>query len=207
MTPENAPTLYDRGAYEKFESSAADMHDHLVRVLGVRENERWIDVATGAGAIALRAARLGADVTGQDLSSRLIRIAAEKAASAGLSVRFEIGDCQQLPDRDEWYDVVSSSVGAMYAPDHRAVARQLARVLRKGGRLGLTAWRLEGGRSRWGSSRVGSFLRHRKVQPHHSIGGGLTMYESCLATIFSSSSKKVTARCAADLPNQWRKSS
>jgi SAM-dependent methyltransferase len=145
MTPENAPTLYDRGAYEKFESSAADMHDHLVRVLGVRENERWIDVATGAGAIALRAARLGADVTGQDLSSRLIRIAAEKAASAGLSVRFEIGDCQQLPDRDEWYDVVSSSVGAMYAPDHRAVARQLARVLRKGGRLGLTAWRLEGG--------------------------------------------------------------
>jgi SAM-dependent methyltransferase len=145
MAAENTPTLYDRGAYEKIEDNAADMHDHLVRALGVQAGERWLDIATGTGAVALRAARLGADVTGQDLSSRLIRIAAEKAASAGLSVRFEVGDCERLPDPDASYDVVSSSVGAVFAPDHRAVARQLARVPRKGGRLGLTAWRPEGG--------------------------------------------------------------
>jgi ubiquinone/menaquinone biosynthesis C-methylase UbiE len=126
MAAENAPTLYDRGAYEKIEDNAADMHEHLVRALGVRANERWLDIATGTGAVALRAARLGADVTGQDLSSRLIKIAAEKATAAGLSVRFVVGDCEQLPDPDESYDVVSSSVGAIFAPDHRAVARQLA---------------------------------------------------------------------------------
>ena len=146
MASENTPALYDRGAYEKIEDNAADMHDRLVGVLGVgRAGERWLDIATGTGAVALRAARLGADVTAQDLSSRLIGIAAEKAASAGLSMRFEVGDCEQLPDPDESYDVVSSSVGAMFAPDHRAVARQFARVLRRGGRLGLAAWRPEGG--------------------------------------------------------------
>ncbi len=145
MAAEGISTLYDRGAYEKIEDNAADMHDDLVGMLGVRAAERWLDIATGTGAIALRAARLGADVTAQDLSSRLISIAKEKAVSAGLSVRFEVGDCEHLPDPDQAYDVVSSSVGAVFAPAHRTVARQRARVLRKGGRLGLTAWKPEGG--------------------------------------------------------------
>jgi ubiquinone/menaquinone biosynthesis C-methylase UbiE len=201
------PTLYDRGAYEKIEDNAADMHDHLIRALGVRAGERWLDIATGTGAVALKAARLGADVTGQDLSSRLIRIAAEKAVSAGLSTRFAVGDCERLPDPDASYDVVSSSVGAVFAPDHRAVARQLARVLRKGGVLASRHGGRKGERLRCGKSKASTGPRRRRVQPLLSTGAGLTMYRSRLPTTCSSNSKKAPACWLASLPSPSRKDS
>ncbi len=135
------PTLYDRGSYEKIESNAADMHARVVEMLGVHDGERWLDVATGTGAVAVLAAQRGARVTGQDISSRLINIARQRPDAKQLSIGFEVGDCQQLRAANASYDVVSSSLGAIFAPDHRAVARELARVLQPGGRLCITAWR------------------------------------------------------------------
>ncbi|MDP8911477.1 MAG: class I SAM-dependent methyltransferase, partial [Actinomycetota bacterium] len=91
--------------------------------------------------VALRAARAGADVTGVDISKALLDRARTSADRARLPVRLELGDAQALPYADESFDVVASCFGAIFAPDHDAVAAELARVCRRGGRLGLTTWR------------------------------------------------------------------
>jgi ubiquinone/menaquinone biosynthesis C-methylase UbiE len=116
------------------------VHDELIARLEPRPGERWLDLATGTGAVALRAARAGALVTGQDLAPGLIETARGLAAKEGLSVDFEVGDAERLHYRDASFDVISSAHGVVHAYDHRAVAKELARVCRPGGRLGLTYW-------------------------------------------------------------------
>lgn len=79
-------------------------------------------------------------MTGLDLASRLIETARRRAAELGLAVQFDVGDVERLPYGDAPFDVVSSAHGVVFAVDHRAVAAELARVCRPGGRLGLTYW-------------------------------------------------------------------
>jgi len=97
---------------------------------------RWLDVATGTGAVAIRAAQAGAAVTGIDIAPAMIEGARAKAG--GLPIAFEVGDAQALPYEDASFDVVTSVFGAIFAPDHRATAAELGRVGR--GRLGFTVW-------------------------------------------------------------------
>jgi SAM-dependent methyltransferase len=125
--------------WQRLAERLAPVHDELVRRLGPRRGERWLDVGTGRGDVAVRAAAAGADVTGVDISEPLL--AEARAAAGGLSVSFDLGDAQRLPYEDASFDVVSSSFGVIFAPDVDAAAGELARVLRSGGRLGLTAWR------------------------------------------------------------------
>lgn len=121
--------------------TAAEVHDDLVASLAPTPGERWLDIATGTGAVAARAARAGAHVIGVDIAPALIDTARQLAAAEGLNVQFEVGDAERLEYRDASFDVVASAQGTMFAPDHEAVARELARVCRPGGRLGLTCWR------------------------------------------------------------------
>lgn len=134
-------TIWGMGQFELLAATLAPVHDDLIERLGVRPGEDWLDVATGTGAVAVRAARRGASVTGQDLAPGLIETAARLAAEEGLDIDFEVGDVEQLGYPDESFDVISSAQGAIFGPDHAAVARELTRVCRTGGRVGLTAWR------------------------------------------------------------------
>jgi SAM-dependent methyltransferase len=93
----------------------------------------------------MQAARAGAGVTGVDLAPDLIETAERRAANEGLDIAYEVGDCENLRFADGSFDVVASAVGFVFAPDHRASARELARVTRPGGRLGFVAWRPDGG--------------------------------------------------------------
>jgi SAM-dependent methyltransferase len=127
--------------WERFAETLAPMHDRLVEALAPRAGECWLDVATGTGAVALRAARAGATVTALDLSPKLLQTARRLADEEGLVISFDEGDCENLPYETASFDVVTSAVGAIFAPDHQEVARELARVCRPVGRLGLTAWR------------------------------------------------------------------
>jgi SAM-dependent methyltransferase len=118
-----------------------EVYDDLLARLAPRPGERWLDLATGSGAIALRAARAGAQVTAQDLAPGLVETARRLAAEQGLSVRFDVGDAARLPYANASFDVVSSAHGVVFTTDHAAVARELARTCRPGGRLGITYWR------------------------------------------------------------------
>jgi SAM-dependent methyltransferase len=126
------------GDYERVSERLAPIHDGLVARLAPTTGERWLDVGTGTGAVALRAARAGADVVGVDITPELLDQA--RASADRLPVRFEVGDAQELRYDDASFDVVTSVFGAIFAPDQEAVGRELARVCRLGGRLGLTAW-------------------------------------------------------------------
>jgi SAM-dependent methyltransferase len=127
--------LWSGGQYELVAARFAEIHDGLVEALAPRPGKRWLDVATGTGKVALRAARAGAEVTGLDIAPRLL----EQARSRSSDVEWVEGDAQALPFEDAAFDVVSSSFGLIFAPDQELVAREVARVCR--GRLGLTAWR------------------------------------------------------------------
>ena len=84
-------------------------------------------------------------MTGSDLSPALVEAAQRRAQEHGLDLTLEVADCQDLHYPDASFDVVSSSVGVIFAPDHERVAAELARVCRPGGRIGLTAWRRDSG--------------------------------------------------------------
>jgi SAM-dependent methyltransferase len=142
---------YSDAPFEQLAESGWDIHDRLVDALGGGPGERWLDVATGTGPVAVRAARRGARVTGQDLAEGLIDTARRLAAEQGVPVTYDVGDCEALPYPDASFDVISSAQGAVFAPDHRAVAGELARICRPGGRIGLTAWRPGGA--------IGGFFR------------------------------------------------
>ena len=84
-------------------------------------------------------------MTGIDLAPVLIETANERAAEKGLDIDYRVGDAERLDLPDAGYDKVSSTVGIMFAPDHGAVARELARVTTPGGRIALANWTLTGG--------------------------------------------------------------
>jgi ubiquinone/menaquinone biosynthesis C-methylase UbiE len=132
------PALWwGEGTYERLAEQFAPVHDELVTVLGPRAGERWLDAATGTGAVAARAARAGAEVTAFDFSPVML----DKARAAlGDEVQLDLADAQELPYDDATFDVVVSCFGVIFAPDRERVARELARVCRPAGRLGLTAW-------------------------------------------------------------------
>ena len=137
--------MWGSGPFERVAELTAAAHDDLVVRLAPRSGERWLDIATGTGAVAVRAARAGAEVTGVDLAPNLIETAQRLAAEQGLTIRFEVGDAERLSFADAGFDIVSSTFGVMFAPDHASVARELARVCTHGGRLGLCCWRPDGG--------------------------------------------------------------
>ncbi len=137
--------MWGSAPFENIADIISDMHVALVESLAPGAGEHWLDLACGAGDVAFHAARAGARVTGSDLSPVLVEAAQRRAAEHGLDLTLEVADCQDLHYPDASFDVVSSSVGVIFAPDHAQVAAELARVCRPGGRVGLTAWRKESG--------------------------------------------------------------
>jgi SAM-dependent methyltransferase len=101
---------------------------------------RLLDVACGAGQIAIPAARAGVEATGLDLAPNWIEQARARAAAEGLSVQFDEGDAEQLPYDDASFEVVVSLVGAMFAPRPERVAAELVRVTRPNGRIIMVNW-------------------------------------------------------------------
>jgi ubiquinone/menaquinone biosynthesis C-methylase UbiE len=138
--------VWSDGPYEQVADTIGDVHVALVEVLRPQPGERWLDLACGPGCVAELAAGAGAQVTGIDLSPRLIDVARARASAGRFEIEYAVGDCENLEMvADASFDVVSSSVGLMFAPDHAATARELARVTRRGGRIGIAAWTKEGG--------------------------------------------------------------
>lgn len=136
----SAADAWSGASYERVAKTFAAIHDRIVAALGLQPGTRFLDVACGTGGVALRAAHAGADVVGIDISADQLEKAWRAAEQESLAIRFDEGDCQDLPYGDAEFDAVASAFGAIFAPDHERAAGQLARVCRPGGRLALTAW-------------------------------------------------------------------
>jgi ubiquinone/menaquinone biosynthesis C-methylase UbiE len=116
----------------------------LVEACGIVPGMRVLDVAAGTGNASLPAAERGARVTASDLTPELLDAGRRRAEAEGLELEWVEADAEHLPFKDESFDVVMSSIGAMFAPHHQDVADELVRVCRPGGTIGLLSWTPEG---------------------------------------------------------------
>lgn len=116
----------------------------LAEAADVRAGERVLDVAAGNGNATLAAARRFARVTSTDYVPALLDKGAARARAEGLEVAFAVADAEALPYADGSFDVVLSTFGVMFTPDHERCARETLRVVRPGGRIGLANWTPEG---------------------------------------------------------------
>ncbi len=112
----------------------------LVRYAGVRPGDRVLDVACGTGVVAVTAARLGASVTGFDLTPELLAVARDNARTCGVDVEFHEGDCEALPFPTAAFDVVVSQYGHMFAPRPAVAVGEMLRVLKKDGTIAFSTW-------------------------------------------------------------------
>jgi ubiquinone/menaquinone biosynthesis C-methylase UbiE len=142
---ERQSVMWGNGPYERIADTITDVHEAVVEELAPAPGDRWLDLATGTGAVAERAAASGAQVTAIDLAPVLIETAQERAAAKALDIDYRVGDVERLDLPDAAFDKVSSAVGIMFAPDHAAVAGELARVTSPGGRIALASWTPDGG--------------------------------------------------------------
>jgi SAM-dependent methyltransferase len=156
-TPEKAATAPDYTAIKQRQQATWASGDYtivgttlqivgetLAEAVDVRSGERVLDVAAGNGNATLAAARRFADVTSTDYVQALLDKGRGRAAAEGLNVRFEVADAEALPYEAGSFDVALSTFGVMFAPDHTSAARELIRVVRPGGRIGMANWTPEG---------------------------------------------------------------
>jgi ubiquinone/menaquinone biosynthesis C-methylase UbiE len=133
--------VWGLGTYERLAARFAPVQDELVERARIQDGDRVLDLATGTGEVAVRAAKLGAKVNAIDIASPMIEKARRRAEEAGADIAFDVGDAEYLPYEDACFDVVVSNFGLIFAPDHANVASELARISCPGGRLGFTAWK------------------------------------------------------------------
>jgi ubiquinone/menaquinone biosynthesis C-methylase UbiE len=129
---------------ESWKLQLADVQAELLNCASIVPGERVLDVACGTGGLSLQAARAAGpagNVLGVDLSERMVQIATQRAADAGLvNARFVRADAQSLELSEAQFDVVLCSLGLMYVPQPEAALREVRRSLRPGGRVVLSVW-------------------------------------------------------------------
>lgn len=128
------------GNYEKTAAELEPVSEAVVAMAGISLGQDVIDVACGTGNAALLAAGRGARVVGIDASARLLDVARRRAHTRGVDVDFRDGDLLELPLTDGATDLVLSVFGLIFAPDPALALSEVARVLRPGGRVLLSAW-------------------------------------------------------------------
>ena len=116
----------------------------LVDACGIGAGMSVLDVAAGTGNASIPAAERGARVTASDLTPELLDAGRRRAEQQDLELDWVAADAEHLPFEDGAFDVVMSSIGAMFAPRHQDVADELARVCRPGGTIGFLNWTPEG---------------------------------------------------------------
>ena len=122
----------------------ASFGPRLVEACGISAGQRVLDVGAGAGNVAIVAAATGASVVAADLTPELLDAGRREAAARGVELEWREADAEALPFEDGEFDVVVSSVGAMFAPHHQRVADELVRVTRAGGLVGMINWTADG---------------------------------------------------------------
>jgi SAM-dependent methyltransferase len=140
MNPNKA--LWEKGDFTRVAESMRGSGAKLVDSFGITKGLKVLDLGCGDGTTALPEAQLGADVTGVDISSKLVAAGNKRAKEHGLTnLRFQEGDACDLHQlQDDFFDLVVSIFGAMFAPKPFDVAKEMVRVARPGGRVIMGNW-------------------------------------------------------------------
>lgn len=137
--------MWAMGNYDRFARATVwELGPILVEACGIGPGLHVLDVAAGTGNVAIRAALAGASVVASDLTPEHFDAGRRAAASLGIDLEWIEGDAESLPFDDGEFDVVTSCLGAMFAPNHQAVADELLRVCRPGGTIGMINFTPEG---------------------------------------------------------------
>ena len=137
--------MWALGDYHRFAKQMVwGFGPRLVAACGISAGLRVLDVAAGTGNVAIRAAEAGASVVASDLTPENFEAGRREAEARGVEVEWVEADAEALPFGDGEFDVVTSSAGAIFAPDHQAVADELVRVCRPGGTIGMINFTPEG---------------------------------------------------------------
>ncbi len=137
--------MWALGDYHRFAKQTVwGFGPELVAACGIGPGQRVLDVAAGTGNVAIRAAEAGATVIAADLTPENFEAGRREARSRGVELEWVEADAEALPFADGAFDVVTSSVGVIFAPDHQAVADELLRVCRPGGTIGMINFLPEG---------------------------------------------------------------
>lgn len=128
------------GDYALIGTTLQIVGETLCEAVDLRSTERVLDVAAGNGNATLAAARRFADVVSTDYVGALLERGRARAAAERLAVTFQEADAEALPFADRSFDVVLSTFGVMFTPNHEQAAREMMRVCRPGGRIGLANW-------------------------------------------------------------------
>jgi ubiquinone/menaquinone biosynthesis C-methylase UbiE len=140
-----ARMMWALGDYHKFATETVwELGPVLVEACGISAGQRVLDVAAGSGNVAIRAAEAGAQVVASDLTPENFEAGRREADKRGVELEWVEADAETLPFGDGEFGAVTSSLGAIFAPDHRAVADELLRVCRPGGTIGMINFTPEG---------------------------------------------------------------
>ena len=131
---------WSSGDYRRIGSPLQIVGERLAEAVAARPDARVLDVAAGNGNATLAMARRWCRVTSTDYCPGLLQHGRLRAEAEGFEVEFKIADAEALPFAAGAFDAVVSTFGVQFAPDQDTAARELLRVCRSGGRIGLANW-------------------------------------------------------------------
>jgi len=131
---------WSSGDYAVVGTTLQIVGENICEAVDLRAGQRVLDVAAGNGNATLAAARRFADVVSTDYVGELLERGRERAAADRLPVAFQEADAENLPFPDASFDVALSTFGVMFTPNHEKAAKELLRVCRPGGKIGLANW-------------------------------------------------------------------
>jgi SAM-dependent methyltransferase len=131
---------WSTGNYAVVGTTLQIVGEQLCEALDPRSGWRVLDVAAGNGNATLAAARRGCTVTSTDYVPSLLEAGRLRAQVEGHDIAFQEADAEKLPFADASFDAVLSTFGVMFTPDQEQAAREMLRVCRPGGKIGLANW-------------------------------------------------------------------
>ena len=143
-TTSETQAAWDRIAtgYDEFVTPRWGLSEDALSRAGLRPGMRFLDVASGSGALSIPAARLGARVSAVDLSPVMVQRLDQRARAEGLTdLKGQVMDGHALQFEDDTFDITGSQFGVMLFPDLPRGLRDMVRVTRPGGRVLMVVYR------------------------------------------------------------------
>lgn len=179
---------WSSGNYAVVGTTLQVVGESLAEAMDLRSGWRVLDVAAGNGNATLAAARRWCDVTSTDYVPSLLEQGRRRAEAEGHDITFQEADAENLPFPDGMFDAAMSTFGIMFTPDHQRSAREVARVVRSGGKIGFANWTP--------GSFVGQFFKiiGKYVPPPHGVRSpALWGTEEHLADLFRGTASSISA--------------